>query len=75
MTQWYLSYDGKQQGPYDLAQARSIARTNPNGHCWREGFTGASYSQVAELNQDVSQVMPRQSRQHQGQWQMRLILR
>jgi uncharacterized protein (TIGR00266 family) len=58
MTQWYLSYDGKQQGPYDLGQARAVAKSNPNGHCWREGFTGwLPINQVEELSQSDSQVM------------------
>lgn len=58
MTQWYISYDGKQQGPFDLAQARAVAKSNPNGHCWREGFTGwLPISQVAELSQADSQVI------------------
>jgi uncharacterized protein (TIGR00266 family) len=58
MTQWYLSYDGKQQGPFDLAQARAYAKSNPNGHCWKEGFTGwLPISQVAELSQADSQIM------------------
>ncbi len=38
MSQWYLSYEGKQIGPLDLAGAIVQARANPNGHAWREGF-------------------------------------
>jgi uncharacterized protein (TIGR00266 family) len=38
MTQWFLSYDGKQIGPLDPAQAAAQARSNPNGFAWREGF-------------------------------------
>jgi uncharacterized protein (TIGR00266 family) len=50
MSQWYLSYDGKQIGPMDLAQALAHAQKNPNGHAWREGFAGwMAISQVAEL--------------------------
>jgi uncharacterized protein (TIGR00266 family) len=38
MHQWYLSYNGQQTGPLDLASAIAQARANPNGHCWRTGF-------------------------------------
>jgi uncharacterized protein (TIGR00266 family) len=38
MTQWFLSYDGKQIGPLDQAQAAAQALGNPNGFGWREGF-------------------------------------
>ncbi len=38
MTQWFLSYDGKQIGPLDQAQAAAQALSNPNGFAWREGF-------------------------------------
>ena len=36
--QWFLSYNGQQEGPYDHATASARARANPNGHCWREGY-------------------------------------
>ncbi len=36
--QWYLSYDGNTIGPFDLAEAATRARQNPNGFAWREGF-------------------------------------
>ena len=39
MPQWYLSYDGNQMGPLDLAQAVAQCRKNPNGFAWREGFS------------------------------------
>lgn len=52
MAQWYLSYDGKQYGPYDDAQATSLAQQNPSGIAWREGFTGwVPIAQVGELLQ------------------------
>lgn len=38
MSQWFLSYDGKQIGPLDQAQAAAHARNNPNGFAWREGL-------------------------------------
>ncbi|PIE66657.1 MAG: TIGR00266 family protein [Deltaproteobacteria bacterium] len=51
MTQWYLSYDGTQQGPMDLSQAESIARQNPNGFAWRDGFAQwQPIANIAELN-------------------------
>ena len=58
MAQWYLSYEGKQQGPFDLARAQEMVRGNPNGHCWREGFTGwLPISKVEELSQAGSSRM------------------
>ena len=58
MAQWYLSYEGKQQGPFDLAQAQAMARSNPDGYCWREGFAEwLPISQVGELNRTVSPKM------------------
>lgn len=38
MHQWYLSYDGKQIGPLDLAAARAQCAINQNGLCWRQGY-------------------------------------
>jgi len=38
MSQWYLSYDGNQIGPFDTAQAIAKAKENPNGFAWREGY-------------------------------------
>jgi uncharacterized protein (TIGR00266 family) len=38
MTQWYISYDGNQLGPFDHSQAMAQAQKNPNGHAWRDGF-------------------------------------
>ncbi len=50
MHQWYLSYDGERQGPMDPPQATKIARDNPNGYCWREGFAEwVPIKQVGEL--------------------------
>jgi uncharacterized protein (TIGR00266 family) len=39
MHQWFLSYNGSQLGPLDHATAVAQARNNPNGHCWRQGFS------------------------------------
>ncbi|RLB19571.1 MAG: TIGR00266 family protein [Deltaproteobacteria bacterium] len=51
MTQWYLSYDGKQIGPMDHNQAMAEAKKNQNGFAWREGFADwLPIAQVAELN-------------------------
>ena len=51
MTDWYLSYDGKQVGPLDHAQAVSRARSNSKGFAWRAGFGNwLPISDVSELN-------------------------
>jgi uncharacterized protein (TIGR00266 family) len=39
MHQWFLSYNGAQLGPMDHATAMAQARSKPNGHCWRQGFS------------------------------------
>ncbi len=50
MTQWYLSYNNQQYGPYDEATARQHAGANPNGYAWREGFANwLPIRQVPEL--------------------------
>lgn len=50
MYQWYLSYDGRQEGPYDLHQARQRIRSDPRGHAWREGYADwVPIAHVAEL--------------------------
>lgn len=50
MAQWYLSYSGQQVGPMSQEEASQKARSNPNGHAWREGFAEwLPISQVAEL--------------------------
>ena len=38
MHQWFLSYDGKQEGPFEQAAAQARARQNRNGFCWRQGL-------------------------------------
>ncbi len=51
MSQWYLSFDGNQLGPFDLAEAIERCRYNPHGLCWRPGFgEWLPISQVAELS-------------------------
>ena len=50
MALWYLSYDGKQIGPLDQAQASAQARQNLHGYAWREGFTAwVPISEIDEL--------------------------
>ncbi|MDJ0784718.1 MAG: TIGR00266 family protein [Desulfosarcinaceae bacterium] len=50
MTQWYLSYDGNQTGPFDQAQAAAQAQQNPNGYAWRDGYAEwLPISQIEEL--------------------------
>ena len=57
MTQWYLSYEGEQIGPFSPAQAAEKARENPNGHAWCEGFAEwVPIAQVAELSQSQAMV-------------------
>lgn len=51
MTQWYLSFDGKQAGPMALDQAIARARQNSGGFAWREGFAQwQPIASIAELN-------------------------
>jgi uncharacterized protein (TIGR00266 family) len=47
MTQWYLSYDGNQTGPFDTSQAIAQVRKNPNGYAWRDGF--AEWLPIAKI--------------------------
>jgi len=42
MSQWYLSYDGKQVGPIDQSEAESQAQANPKGLAWRQ----AAYNSI-----------------------------
>jgi len=59
MSQWYLSYDGKQQGPVNKTEAVRLASINPNGHCWRQGFAEwVPIRDVAELNQQILSAVP-----------------
>jgi len=55
MSNWFLSLNGQQQGPMDLATARAKAQTMPGGHCWRDGF-GAwiPIAECAELTQALT---------------------
>ncbi|MCP4747240.1 MAG: TIGR00266 family protein [Desulfobacteraceae bacterium] len=51
MSQWYLSYDGNQIGPFDLSEAVAQAKKNPKGYAWRDGYTDwLPISQIAELS-------------------------
>lgn len=57
MSQWHLSYDGKTEGPYTLAQAQAKAAANSNGFAWREGFAEwLPIAKVGELTGDASAV-------------------
>jgi hypothetical protein len=49
MSQWYLSYDGNQIGPFDKEQAIAHAQKNPNGYVWREGF--AEWLPISQLDE------------------------
>src|SRR5262249_14697644 len=53
MALWYLSYEGKQIGPFDFAEASRRARENSKGFAWREGFVEwLPLPQVVELLQE-----------------------
>ncbi len=50
MSQWHLSYDGKQTGPLELSQAIAQALKNQAGYAWKEGFASwQPISSIAEL--------------------------
>jgi uncharacterized protein (TIGR00266 family) len=49
MTQWYLSYDGNQTGPFDQPQAAAQAQKNPNGYAWRDGY--AEWLPISQINE------------------------
>ncbi len=50
MAEWHFSYDGQQTGPFNDSEAQAKARSNPNGHVWRDGYSEwLPISQVAEL--------------------------
>jgi uncharacterized protein (TIGR00266 family) len=49
MTQWYLSYDGNQTGPFDQVQAAAQAQQNPNGYAWRDGY--AEWLPIAQIDE------------------------
>jgi len=57
MSQWYLSYDSNQIGPFDKEQAIAHAQKNPNGYVWREGFAEwLPISQLDELKSSAREV-------------------
>lgn len=50
MSQWYFSYEGKQTGPHSQEEAQAMAKANPDGHVWKEGFAEwVPISQIGEL--------------------------
>jgi len=49
MPQWYLSYNGNQHGPFDLARAFDLARNDSNGFAWREDF--AEWQPIATIRE------------------------
>jgi uncharacterized protein (TIGR00266 family) len=51
MATWYLSYEGKQFGPMNEAEALDYARKNSNGYAWKDGFSAwVPIVGVSELN-------------------------
>jgi uncharacterized protein (TIGR00266 family) len=50
MSDWYLSYGGKQTGPMTHDEAVQQARANRNGYAWKDGFAEwVPISSVADL--------------------------
>ncbi len=59
MHQWYLSYDGNQEGPLSEADAIARARADQSGYCWRQGFAEwLPIKQVSELSGRTSVAAP-----------------
>ncbi len=59
MTQWYLSFDGNQVGPFDQFEAVSRAQSRPDGFAWRDGFEEwAPIAEVPELTQSAAPAPP-----------------
>ncbi len=57
MTQWYLSYEGNQLGPFETDEAVKRVSQNPDGFAWREGYAQwLPIKQIAELNVFAVQV-------------------
>ena len=57
---WYLSHDGKNHGPMDLAAARKLAAAMPDAYAWREGFVSwQPAAHIVELaGQPAEQLAP-----------------
>lgn len=50
MTQWYISVNNQESGPYSTDFAKSFVRENPGGYCWREGWSAwQPVQQVPEI--------------------------
>ncbi|MBN2232750.1 MAG: TIGR00266 family protein [Deltaproteobacteria bacterium] len=60
MSQWYLSYNGRQSGPFDDHQVRfQIDANGRDGHAWREGFADwLPIDQTPELRGGAAGGMP-----------------
>ncbi len=59
MSQWYLSFAGQQTGPMSLEEAQRQAKTNPNGHAWKDGFANwLPINDLAELRQPKAGYVP-----------------
>jgi len=56
---WYLSYDGRTEGPMSLEHARGLAAQNGRGHAWREGFVSwQPIPHVVELQSQPATIKP-----------------
>lgn len=59
MSQWYLSYNGEQAGPFSQSEAIERVRENDSGFCWRHGYSEwLPINQVAELNPASAEGIP-----------------
>ena len=59
MSQWYLSFAGQQTGPMSLEEAQRQAKTNPNGHAWKDGFANwLPINDLAEPRQPKAGYVP-----------------
>lgn len=57
MSTWYLSYGGKQFGPFEQSVAVMQASQHPDGHAWREGMEAwLPIAQIPELRATAAAV-------------------
>ncbi len=59
MSEWFISYNGKQEGPMELPEAQKLAQSHPDAFCWKQGYTDwLPVRQVAELSQTAQPTAP-----------------
>jgi len=60
MTQWYISYDGAQEGPMAEDAARARVAQDNSGYAWREGFDQwKPMARISELAKQQAPAMPK----------------